>query len=110
MDEETKRWYRCNVGQKIQKYDQFGQYYNLKIEAGRTVLTSAVGGLCSFVLMLLTLAYFGYKMSVLVGKTNVNLVKTVQENYYDKTYIFDADKGLNFAVGVYDGYSAPEYI
>ena len=43
------------------------------------------------ILMFLVLAYTGYKVSVLAGKTNVNLVKTVHEDYFDQTYIFDAD-------------------
>ena len=72
------------------------------------MLTSTVGGICSFLLMFLLLAYTGYKMSVLVGKTNINLLKTVHENFFDQSYMFDVDQGFNIAVGVYNGFDSTE--
>ena len=49
-----------------------------------------MGTLCSFVLIFVLIAYSYYKVDVMVGKMNIDIISAVNENYYDDSYIFGA--------------------
>ena len=103
-----KRSSVCHLGQKLRKFDQFGQHYDIQIEEGKATMTSAVGGICTLLLVLLLLAYAGYKGSVLLGKTNFNLVQAVSRDYFDETDVMGAEQDLKVAVAIYSPFYNPE--
>ena len=46
------------------------------------------------------IAYAGYKISVLEGKKSIDIVQAVQENYFDDSYVFSNEQGINIAVAI----------
>ena len=90
----------CNINEKFLSYDQFGQPYELKIGEKRSALPSKMGSFCSILLLVVLFAYAGYKASILEGKKKVDIVQAVQENYFDDSYVFGAEQGLNLAVAL----------
>ena len=61
-----------------------------------------MGALCSLLLLVIMLAYTGYKIYILEGKKSIDIIQAVQENYFDDSHEFDSKQGLNVAVGVFD--------
>ena len=74
------------------------------------MLTSVVGGICTLLLVFILLAYTGYKVSVLVGKTNSILNQAVSENYFDEAYVIGADQDLKVAVAIYSPFESPQNV
>ena len=93
---------KCKFGDKLQKYDQFGQQFNLMIDEGRGVLPSKMGTFCSIFLLILMIIFTGYKISVLQGKKSIDIVQAVKEKHFDASYVFGADQGFNIAVAVFN--------
>ena len=100
-ENSKKNRHVCHLGQKLRQYDQFGQPYNIRIDEGKVVLTSAIGGICTLFLMFILLAYAGYKVSVLLGKSNSNVFQALSRDYFDETAVMDADQDLKVAIAVY---------
>ena len=88
------------MGQKLLKFDRFGQSLSIQIDESRSSLPSKLGTFCSFVLLICLIAYAGYKASVLERKQSVDILTAVVEDYYDDSYVFGADQGFNIAVYV----------
>ena len=98
----------CHLSQKLRKYDQFGQFYSIQIEEGKVVMTYTIGGICSLLLVVILLAYAGYKVSVLLGKTNVNIVQAVSKDYFDEADVMGSEQDLKVAVALYSPFENPE--
>ena len=81
-------------------FDNFGKSFTLQLGEGRDTLPSILGALCSITTLIILIIYAGYKVSIMEGKKNVDIVQTVTENYFDDQYVFDVDQGLDLAVGV----------
>ena len=92
---------RCDFGQKLQESDQFGQTFKIYLDEGKGALPSKAGALCRLLLLLVMIAYTGYKTSILSGKKSIDIMQAVKENHFDDTHVFSAKQGLNTAVGVY---------
>ena len=91
---------KSNFGEKLQKYDQFGQSFTFLIDEGRDALPSKIGAICSILLFVVVLAYTVYKISVLEGKTSIDILQAVKENHFDDSYVFGSKQGLNVAIAV----------
>ena len=63
-----------------------------------------MGALCSIAAIIILITYAGYKLSIMEGKKSVDLVQAVIENHFDDDYVFDSQKGLNFAVAVLNAF------
>lgn len=61
-----------------------------------------MGAGCTLLLLLILMAFAGYKSSVLHGKRAIDILSAVQENAIGSDYVFGADQGLNIAVAVLD--------
>ena len=70
--ERTKK--SCNICEKLQRYDQFGQSVTLHLDQGNDTLSSKMGALCSLVLLILVLAYSCYKVYILQAKKSIDIV------------------------------------
>ena len=57
-----------------------------------------MGAFCSLLLQILVIVYAGYKIDVLVGRKDVDILQAVQEGHLDDSYIFTGEQGLNVAV------------
>ena len=109
-EEKAKKCNNCI--QKLLAHDQFSQSFKLLIDEGREGLPSKSGALCSILLLILMLIYTGYKISILEGKKDIDIVQAVKENHFDNSHVFGAENGLNLAAAVVDLYdrSQPELI
>ena len=58
------------------------------IDEGRDVLQSKMGALCSIILLILMLIYTGYKISILEGKKDIDIVQAIKENHFDQSHVF----------------------
>lgn len=61
-----------------------------------------MGSACSILLFILMLAYSGYRLNILLEKSSVDVLESVQLNFFDDKYVFDAGQGLNLAAAVFD--------
>ena len=64
----------CNFNEKFLSYDQFGQPYIMQIDEGRSALPSKMGSFCSTFLLIVLIAYAGFKVSILEGKKKVDIM------------------------------------
>ena len=64
----------CNFKEKFLSYDQFGQPYIMQIDERKSALPSKMGSFCSILLLIVLVAYAGYKFSILEGKKKVDIV------------------------------------
>ena len=71
-------------------------------------MTSTIGGICSLLLVVILLAYASYKVSVLLGKTNVKIVQAVSKDYFDETNVMGSEQDLKVAVALYSQFENPE--
>ena len=74
----------------------------MKIDDGKDALPSKLGALCSFLFFLAMVSYTSYKLYILEGKKNIDIVQAVKVNHYDNNYTFGAEQGLNVAVAVFN--------
>lgn len=74
----------------------------MRLDEGHEKVPSKIGSLCTFFMTFLLLAYASYKIDVLTAKKGTNIVQVVEEEYFDGSYVFGAEQGLNIAVGVID--------
>ena len=61
-----------------------------------------MGALCSLLLLIIMISYAGYKVSILEGKKNIDVVQAVKERHFDDSHVFGSEQGLNVAVAVYN--------
>ena len=45
---------------------------------------------------------------MLEGKKSIDIIQAVQENYFDESYVFSNEQGMNIAVAVFSPFS-PDY-
>ena len=74
------------------------------IDEGRDALPTKMGALCSIILLILMLIYTGYKISILEGKKDIDIVQAIKENHFDYSHVFGAAQGLNVATAVINGF------
>ena len=68
-----------------------------------------MGALFSFIIMFVLIAFFYYKVDVMLERKRVDILSAVNENYYDENYIFGDEQGLNIGIAVVnvDDYNRP---
>ena len=80
----------CNFKERMLSYDQFGQPYKMQIDESRSALPSKMGSFFSILLLIVLVAYAGYKVFILEGKKKIDIIQAVQEDYFDDSYVFSA--------------------
>ena len=77
----------------------------MKLDGGEEGLKSWMGSLCSIILATVMLAYMYQKMDVLIARKDVDVLSTINDQYYEDDFIFSYENGLNVAVSftAYDG-------
>ena len=91
---------KCNIGEMLLDKDKFGQSYALHLEEGKAKLPSKMGTFCSFLLLMIMIAYTGYKVSILEGKKSVEVLQVLEKDHFDDNDSFGANQGLNVAIAV----------
>ena len=72
------------------------------MDDGKRALPSKIGALCSILLIIILLLYSGYKISILEGKKDIDIIQAVKKDNFDDSYEFSAEQGFNIAVAVFD--------
>ena len=80
-DGEKKK--NCGFNERLLSQDQFSQAFQIRLDEGKEALPSITGALCSLLLTLILLFYTGYKISILEGKKDIDIVQAVKENHFD---------------------------
>ena len=80
----------CKVDEKLLSIDKFGQSFAMRLEEGRNALPSRIGALCSIIFVITLLSYAGYKIWILEGRKNVNILQAVKEDHFADTYTFSS--------------------
>ena len=70
----------------------------MRVDQGHASLASPIGSILSIMLAVILLAYTALKVDSYVNKKGVDIKVTKNANYYDSTYEFTADMGLNIAI------------
>ena len=81
----------------------------MHLDKGQDALTSKVGALCSLLLFVVMIVYTGYKISIMNGKKNIDIIQAVKENHFDESHVFGVKQGLNLAVGIYSSHDPSTY-
>ena len=69
-----------------------------------------MGATCTILVFIVTLIYGGYRASILHMRSDVEVQASIQKDYYDDSYTFGADQGLNLAVAVFNGFDPSTFI
>ena len=64
----------CSFNEKLLSFDQFGQPYQMQIDEKRNALPSKMGSFYSIFLLIVLVAYAGYKTSILEGRKKIDIV------------------------------------
>ena len=82
---------------KFKAQDSFGDEYRMKLDQGKSHIKSYCGALMTLLLSFVILMYSLQKLDVFISKKDVDILSTVNDVHFDDDYVFDYDKGLNFA-------------
>ena len=95
----------------LKNQDTFGQWPKWKFAKGQEEIKSCCGSIISLVILALTLLYAYMKTDVLLNKKDVNILSTINDQYFtpNDTFTFE-DNGFNLAVAFTAYDSNPEPI
>ena len=71
----------------------------MKIDFGENGKPSFVGGICSFILMIVIGLYTYLKADVLMHKKDVDILSTINDRTFTPDDVFNYENGLAFAAG-----------
>ena len=91
MNKESESKRCATVGQKLLGYDRFGEKYGLRLDDGKDALPSKMGTLCSIALLIIMVAYTGYKVSILKDRKSVDILQAVSKYHFDGDHAFRGD-------------------
>ena len=78
-------------------------------KSGTKSLPSCTGTLCSLFLLIILINYTILKVDVLLQKKDVDILSTINLNFFTQDDVFDYEKGFNIAIGLthYDSNQEP---
>ena len=86
-------------GTKMLEHDSFNYTFQMKLDKGITGLTT-VSGLCLTLLLGLVMVSFALQKSwAMFTKKYIDIKTSSTMNYYDHAHVFDAEQGLEVAIG-----------
>ena len=91
MDKGSEKKRCATAGQTLLGYDKFGEKYGLHLDEGKDALPSKMGAICSIVLMIILIAYTGYKISIFGGKKSVDILQAVSKYHFDSDHTFGGE-------------------
>ena len=71
--------------------------FRMKIDAGHGDLRSVVGAICSCMVFLLVLIFALYKFDVFYSKKDVDILSTINDNYFTPDHVISYKNGFNIA-------------
>ena len=97
------------IKEKIESIDSFGSSFTMQIEKDKSELKTIIGSLFTFLIYIVSSVYFLQKIDVWIAKKDVDIMSSTQAGYFNDSYIFSNDDGLNFAVAftAYDSETEP---
>lgn len=84
----------------LQSVDQFGKRFSMIIDKSTSVQQTTMGALCSLMMLIIVTAYFVQKCEVWYSKKDVDLLSATETGFFNSSYVFDHEQGLNFAVAL----------
>ena len=76
----------------------FGEGYEMKINGGKSVITTLGGAFCSLFLFFAILAFTMQKFDVLLNRRDTDISSTMFDLHYTDDDTFSYENGLNIAV------------
>ena len=67
---------------KLKDQDQFGEGFRMKLDASSDDVRTYTGSLCSLLLAFIVLMYTYLKFDVLINKKDVDILSTINDNFY----------------------------
>ena len=71
--------------------------FHMKLDAGGDDVRTILGALCSFVLFLIVLLFAYLKADVLINKKDVDILSTLNDNFFTPDDVIDYKSGFNIA-------------
>ena len=97
-DRRSFKSVRDAMGNKLKDQDLFGQKFRMKLDAGKDDLRSIIGSLCSLILISVLCMFAVLKFEVLINKKDVDIMSTINDNYFTPNDKITSANGLNIAV------------
>ena len=82
----------------MQTVDQFGMPYRMKIDHEKSVLKSTLGSVCSILMAIVIFTYAYIKIEVFLLKSDVDIMQSTIDSFFEDDYEFSHSQGLNFAI------------
>ena len=97
------------IKEKVESIDSFGSSFTMQIEKDKSELKTLMGSLFTFLIYVVSAVYSLQKVDVWMAKKDVDIMSSTQAAYFDDSYIFGYEDGLNFAVAftAYDSETEP---
>ena len=93
----TCRGVKSTIESKLKDQDQFGETFHMKLDGASDDLRSILGALCSLVLFLIVLGFAYLKADVLINKKDVDILSTVNDNFFTPDDVLNYSNGFNIA-------------
>ena len=91
----SKAWHMPNVLKKIDIFGEPLQAFNLK---GETVITTLTGGISTFIILIIFIAYGSLKAIHLKEKKNPDILSLTEKGVFDSSHVLNLDDmGFKFA-------------
>ena len=78
--------------------DVFAEGYQMKLDAGKSVLTTLGGAFCSLLLFISIMAFTMQKADVLLNRNDTDILSTMLDLHFSDEDVFGYENGLNLAV------------
>lgn len=85
------------IDNKLKSQDQFGETFNMKLDAGSDDVRSILGALCSLILFIIVLGFAYLKADVLINKKDVDILSTSNDSFFTPDDVIKFSKGFNIA-------------
>ena len=100
MRNNNKAANRCKTSEKLKSFDQFGQPFTIKLtKDGKTEVRSVLGASLSLFMIIMLLAYAGYKTKIFIERSTNTISEAVLRNHFSYEEKFTADHGLMVVAG-----------
>ena len=86
------------IREKVESIDSFGTSFTMQIEKNKSELRSMIGSLFTFLIYIVSGVYSLQKLDVWRAKKDVDILSSTQAGYFNDSYVFGYDDGLNIAV------------
>ena len=97
------------IKEKVESIDSFGSSFTMQIEKDKSELKTLMGSFFTFLIFVVSAVYSLQKVDVWMAKKDVDIMSSTQAGFFNDSYTFGYEDGLNFAVAftAYDSETEP---